>query len=381
MSADRGRKLKARFRAALHYQPVDRIPLIDFAYWQETVEKWHEQGLPRHLTRSDWDGILAWLGMDPAWTGVGTPFLFPPFEPEVIEETADYVIARDGQGVTYKSSKTSVSIPMYLDWLLKDRASWEKHFRPRFDPQDPRRLERLRESILQGRQAQDDHLFILGIGGTYGCLRNYMGVENVSYLIHDDPALFGEMVETMSDCIYEDCRRLLEAGLRFDCAGGWEDMCYSGGPLISVEHFRKYLVPHYRRIADLCHRYGIDVIWVDCDGKIDELISPWLDAGINCMFPIEIGTWGADPIAYRRRFGKRLLMAGGFDKHILARSPQAIDAEIRRLAPLVEEGGFIPFCDHRVPPDVPLANYLHYCRKAKEIWGRNIEVGPTPQVG
>jgi uroporphyrinogen decarboxylase len=74
----------------------------------------------------------------------------------------------------------------------------------------------------------------------------------------------------------------------------------------------------------------------------------------------------------RRRYGKGLLMRGGFDKHILARGPDAIRAEVRRLTPLVEEGGFIPHCDHRVPADVPMANYIFYVEEAKRVWGKGM---------
>ena len=115
---------------------------------------------------------------------------------------------------------------------------------------------------------------------------------------------------------------------------------------------------------------------MDCDGKIDDLLPLWLEAGVNCMFPLEIGTWGADAVKYRKQYGKELLIMGGFDKHILARSQPEIAAEIRRLAPLVEEGGFIPFADHRVPPDVPLENYVFYCQTAREVWGNNRNLEP-----
>ena len=54
-----------------------------------------------------------------------------------------------------------------------------------------------------------------------------------------------------------------------------------------------------------------------------------------------------------------------------ARAQAAITEEIARLAPLVEEGGFIPMPDRRVPPDVPLSNYLHYCRTARQVWGHD----------
>ena len=87
------------------------------------------------------------------------------------------------------------------------------------------------------------------------------------------------------------------------------------------------------------------------------------------MFPVEVGTWGADPIQLRKQFGKDLLMLGGFDKRILMQENADIEAEVRRLAPLVEEGGYIGFCDHRVPPDVTLENYLFYLETVRQIWG------------
>ena len=188
------------------------------------------------------------------------------------------------------------------------------------------------------------------------------------------------MVETVADCVIGTLTRAIEAGARFDACGMWEDMCYSGGPLLSPQHFRQYLVPHYRRITDLLRRNGCDVVWVDCDGKIDDLIPLWLGAGVNCMFPIEIGTWGADAVRYRREYGRELLMMGGFDKHILAGTPEQIEAEVNRLAPLVEEGGYIGFADHRVPPDVPLANYMHYLRTVRRVWGKGVNLKPIGDV-
>ena len=156
----------------------------------------------------------------------------------------------------------------------------------------------------------------------------------------------------------------------------WEDMCYNAGPLLGPEPFKKYLVPHYKRITSLLRKHGVDVIWLDCDGCIDLLMPLWLEAGVNCMFPVEIGTWGADPVRYRKQYGKDLLMMGGFDKHILAQGKPQIEKEIHRLTPLVEEGGFIGFCDHRVPPDVPLENYVFYLETVRRVWGQGINLKP-----
>ena len=67
---------------------------------------------------------------------------------------------------------------------------------------------------------------------------------------------------------------------------------------------------------------------------------------------------------------------GGFDKHILSQGKEQIEAEIYRLLPLVEEGGYIPFPDHRVPPDVPYENYLFYINLARNVWAQNINLPP-----
>jgi uroporphyrinogen decarboxylase len=136
-------------------------------------------------------------------------------------------------------------------------------------------------------------------------------------------------------------------------------------------------VPQIKRITDTCRKYGVNLFSVDCDGKVDELILPWRQAGVSIMFPIEIGDW-ADPVELRHRFGRELLMMGGIDKRTLARSRKEIDAMIDHLTPLVEEGGFLPTPDHRVPPDVSLDNYIYYLNRIKQIWGKGRpDVRPT----
>ena len=73
-------------------------------------------------------------------------------------------------------------------------------------------------------------------------------------------------------------------------------------------------------------------------------------------------------------------MMGGVSKILLARSKEEINAEIHRLTPLVEEGGFIGFCDHRVPPDVPLENYMYYLETIREVWARNLDLKPMGKL-
>ncbi len=55
---------------------------------------------------------------------------------------------------------------------------------------------------------------------------------------------------------------------------------------------------------------------------------------------------------------------------MLTEGPEAIDAHLRELAPVVEEGGYIPTIDHTVPPDISWPNFMHYMEsKARLLRG------------
>jgi uroporphyrinogen-III decarboxylase len=369
---------RERFVHLMRYEPVDRCPIWDFGFWEETIPAWQEQGMPRDVHPDDF------FGMDIQWRGLGADLgLRPTFQARVLEDRGDTEVVLQGDGVIALQKKHFKTIPHYIDWTLKDRATWEKEFRPRLDPNTPGRMAGdLAERCKANADAVRTWPLSVGAGSLFGKLRDWMGFENIAMLVYDDPGLLEEMIRTMGDLSVTMLSRTLKIardnGVTFDFASMWEDMCFNHGPIMGPKFVEKWMKHHYARISEVLRQYGCDFIVLDCDGKIDELIPIWLDAGVNVMFPLEIGTWGADPIGYRKRFGKTMRIMGGFDKHILARSKDAITKEVYRLAPLVEEGGFIPFCDHRVPLDVSLENYLHYIDLAKKVWGKGLaDVRPT----
>ncbi len=183
---------------------------------------------------------------------------------------------------------------------------------------------------------------------------------------YDQPNLIEEIIDYLCDFILSvDERALLE--INIDTVAMWEDMAFKTQPMISPALFKKYLVPRYKKMSERFRKAGIDLIFIDCDGNINEIVEFWLDAGINIMFPLEINS-GSDPVALRKKFGKKILLMGGVDKKALIEGPKAIDRELNRIKTTVEEGGYIPHVDHRVPPDVSLRNYLYYLKKKKEIF-------------
>jgi uroporphyrinogen decarboxylase len=359
---------RERFHATMHYLPRDRCPIMDFGFWSETLVIWERYGLPPGANTD------AFFGMDPQWIVAPVNMnLCPGFGHVVLEDRGETEVVRDGDGVTKEQGKFLGSIPRHLDHTLKDRASWESEFKPRLDGKNLRRYpEDWADRVRRYRDPKRDYPLGINAGSLYGWIRNWMGLEAVSMLVYDDLPLFEEMVETVATCIVNALTPALEADIQFEYALMWEDMCYRAGPLLSPKLFQQVLVPNYQRITGLLKRYGVDVVVIDCDGDISQLVPLWLEGGVNCMFPLEIGAWTADPIAYRRQYGRDLLMIGGVGKRILAGSREEITREVERLTPLVEEGGYIPTPDHRVPPDVPLQNYLFYLEEAKRVWGKGM---------
>jgi uroporphyrinogen decarboxylase len=130
--------------------------------------------------------------------------------------------------------------------------------------------------------------------------------------------------------------------------------------------FREFMLQPYKTITSELRRHGIDLIFVDCDGYAEPLTPLWLEADVNGQYPLERAS-NMDPVALRRKYGRELRLIGGIDKRAMAEGPAAIDAELDHVAPLIAEGGYIPWCDHLVPPDVPFENYLYYVRRMKEM--------------
>jgi len=375
-----------RTLAVLNYRPYDRLPLLYFRFWNETVRKWVAEG---HVSEDDvrlQDNVAKILGFDYCWDDHEHLFwvkagLQPGFETQELKCLPDgtrHVLSSEGVVVAQRPDVRS--IPAEIDHLLKDRASWEEHYKWRLQ-WSPERV--TQSSIWAGDRPyrfdeggldwmkREERAAPLGLhcGSLYGIVRNILGLEGSCYLLADDEPLFDEIIETVADLCYRNVEYALQSGARFDFGHFWEDICFKNGPLINPSVFRNKVGPHYARITRLLKSQGVDIVSLDCDGKIDALVPVWCENGVNTMFPIEVGTWRADIKPWRAQFGKALRGVGGMDKTVLARDRAAVDAEVERLKPLVELGGFIPCPDHHLPPDAKFDLVRHYCERMRARFG------------
>jgi hypothetical protein len=348
---------RERFKRTMRFEPVDRVPFWDYGYWKENIDVWKKEGLPDLVTHiEEFFGIEEWTYV-PAYSG-----MCPGFDLQVVKEDERSRLIRDRSGITKRESKVGSSIPQFVDFPVKNRRDWEA-LSERFDPSTPDRYgEDWPEQVkLLNRETRP--LFI-GVNGFFWQLRELCGLEGLSMLLYDDPELILDIQERTTEVRLAVIRRALE-DVRVDGAWVSEDMSCNKGPLLSPAMYRRFILPFYKRLTALLADYGVDIVVVDSDGNVNELVPLFIESGVTAAMPFEVRA-GNDIREFRRAY-PRFGIIGGIDKMKLIRGRAAIDGELAKMKELLPLGGFIPTVDHRVPPDVPYANYVYYLQEKWRI--------------
>lgn len=207
----------------------------------------------------------------------------------------------------------------------------------------------------------------IGVSGPFWQLREWCGFEPLCMLFLEDPDFVREMCEFWVEYVSKTMKRILETGC-VDCFHISEDMAYKEKSMISPAMTREFLLPVWKRWVKECKKCGVPIIDMDSDGKVDELIPLWIEAGINVCDPIEVAA-GNDINEYRKTFRKKIAYRQGVDKRCMAKGGKIIETELARIEPVVRDGGFIPGCDHGVPPDISWNDFVYYCRLLAEMTG------------
>ncbi|MHB1294426.1 MAG: uroporphyrinogen decarboxylase family protein [Anaerolineae bacterium] len=364
---------RERYRETLTFGCPDRVYYQPMWAWEETLERWYGEGMPRDAKFHEYFGTDTW-GFCPVaggplghLSGSAVIGLDPTFEIEVLEETPEYVVRTTLDGQVVRENKLRMNMPQYLDHPLKCRDDWEKKIKPRLNPHSPGREHDDWDKYVASVQERD---YPLGIWAAsfWGRLNLWCGVESLSYLFYDDPGLLREINEYLAWFVIESLHKLFDT-VQVDFVFIWEDMGSKGGPLCSPKLFREFMLPGYKKVTQFFREHGVDIIQVDSDGNNYDIIPLWIEGGVTGLRPLEVAA-GEDAVYLRKRYGKQLSLVGNIDKRALIEGKDAIDREVLSKVPwLLMQGGFIPQVDHLVPPDVTLANYWHYWNLVKQIAG------------
>lgn len=370
---------RERYLETLLFGAPDRIPFQPGGPREKTFRRWRQEGLP---AEGDWfEHLCREIGMEPErchkpFSHPGVSFrMNPVFEEKVLEHKDGHYIVQDWMGnimeisdeydYTYIREAKDFVTRKWHAFPVATPADFEE-MKKRYNPDDPVRYpadfdDRVR--IMRER----DYVVSIGFAGPFWQLREWCGFEPLCMLFLEAPEFVREMTQFWTDFVSRTMARVLDAGV-VDAIWISEDMAYKEKSMISPEMSREFLLPAWSRWVSEARQAGVQIFDMDSDGRIDDLIPVWMEAGINVCDPIEVAA-GCDINTCRTRFGKRMGYRQGVDKRCIAAGGSAIEDELARIAPVVKGGGYIPGCDHGVPHDISWPDFVRYARLLAEMTG------------
>jgi uroporphyrinogen decarboxylase len=360
LHGDRSMNARQRFQRIMRYERVARLPVVAFEPYELTgVARWRTEGLPPDRWPDEY------LGLDVIRHVPLNLYPIPPFEERVLSETATDYIQVDALGTTVRRLKEAPT--MYYGHIghpVKDMEDW-KAYAERFSAASEGRACADIESVAASLNASEAPVGLCLYPFFFRLGFYSMGMERFLTAFYDQPALVHAMFSFWSDFVLAAVRPLLSL-VRMDFVVFAEDLAYRGGPHVSPRIYEQFWLPYQDLIVEELRRADVPLICMWSSGNLVELIPLLMEHGFNCTWPLEQAA-GMDPAMLRRRFGRELRLGGGFAKEALIAGPREIEREIRRLMPVVEQGGFVPAVDDVVPPEVPFENYRYYVNAMRAI--------------
>lgn len=243
---------------------------------------------------------------------------------------------------------TPVDVPI-KDWSQLD--DFLAHKIP--DPNAPGRLASVKPLLaMHGERKYCVGVIHLTLFERLHCLRG-MGSTFVDLCTNEREVY--RLCDALADYVIELVRRWCEmpvSGIFLT-----DDWGSQTGLMISLNMWRKFFKPHYRRIFDEIHRLERDIIFHSC-GNVTDLIPDLIELGVDVLDPVQPGAMNLEQVA--RQFGGQISFCGAIDDQRLeAYTPEEIREIVRQAVSTLGApfgNGYIGAPANLVPPTVPFEN-------------------------
>ncbi|GAH53690.1 unnamed protein product, partial [marine sediment metagenome] len=164
-----------------------------------------------------------------------------------------------------------------------------------------------------------------------------MTVGRVVYNMRKNPQFIHEVMEEYTKTNLEYIKRYAEAGI--DVVFYYDDLGYKGRSMFSLENFRTFMLPYYKKIYQECKKHGMFIIQHSC-GYIDKLLPDMVAAGLDCIQALEPAA-GVDLAHLKEILGDRVSFMGGMDStRVLSfGTPKEVEEEVKRCIKAAAIGG------------------------------------------
>ncbi len=349
----------------LKRQPVDRIGVFEH-FWDDTQRIWVENGwIQPGVLFDDAFGF----DLQTFWTFKMVADL--DFGEQIIEETDETVLKRDGNGALLRRHKLHDSTPEHVDFRVKERRGWEEHIKPLLTA-DRRRIDFAGYRKAKQQAAEKNRFFCWSGINVFELMHPVCGHEHMLVGMAQDPEWVTDMVTTYSRLLIELQEILFAEEGYPDGIWYYEDMGFKQHPFMSPRMYREMIQPAHVRTVGWAHSHHLPVIMHSC-GYVEPLVPGMVEAGIDCLQVIEVKA-GMDLLRLYQKFGDVLSFMGGIDVRVLYNNDRReIDAELAGKIPVVKgHYGYVLHSDHSIPNNVHPDTYRYFIQKGLEL-GRYTE--------
>ena len=283
-------------------RPLTRMGVFDY-FWGETMDNWiadegypvDEAGVP--MVPEDYFG-LDMIGAG-GWVSA-MPHLGPGSE-ELIEETEEWVVKRNGAGAVLKNWKRKAGTPEHIDFHMTSRSVWDSDYRDAVATFNPARIniDGTREKLAMRKE--QGYWTYFGLMFVCEMMRCSMGDVCMLESMLLDPAWIDDYCRVYTD-MYKACYKQI-----FDEAGTpdgiwiYEDLGYRNGLFCSPTVLNRLMAPYYAEMVAFFHSYDVPVVLHSC-GRITEALPMIVDAGFDALHPMEVKA-GVDAFEIAETYG------------------------------------------------------------------------------
>jgi uroporphyrinogen decarboxylase len=339
--------------------------LREVSIWPETLRRWIAEGYPvetptqntpRQMPKPvDW---VSHFGYDMAYVGGDIDYRPRMDYEEVLEETDEWVMVRDGAGAVYKQFLDRTAMPMFVDFQMTSRDIWEREYRSFLLTPDPTRMNLARTASRLAHRRSQGLWTYYQVMFLWETMRQCLGDMCMWESLVLNPGWLNDFNEVYTDFYIAHHRFLFEKVGAPDGIRVCDDLAYKNGLFCSPRTLSRLFLPYYRKLVDFYHSYGLLVEFHAC-GNINQALPLIAEAGFDAVNPIE-NKAGCDPLDIADRFGDRLVIIGGLDVRVLESGDRTL---IRRtvadlLKGMRQRGARYVFgSDHSLTPLIAYDDY------------------------
>ena len=358
-------------KSILTKKPTDRMGFVD-KIWSETKAKWEAQGALQR--KNEETGEMTRVSFCD-WFDADMQELWGPFDTtplmgyrEIIEESNDWRITKDGFGAVFKRWKKKTGVPEHIRFDMNSMEVWQQIYKPHLLDLDEKRFNPSRIQDFITSVHQKNKAASCASVFTYEFLRGALGDYQLFISLIEDPDWILDFNRTYTDFFKMHYTYMFEHIAKPDHVWLYDDLAYSKGPFCSPDIIREYFVPFYKEMTDFFHSYDLPVVLHSC-GYVESLLPLIVESGFDALNPMEVKA-GCDVVRFAEKYGDKLSFFGGFDVRILENGDKdAIKKEVLRICDTVRRlgVGYMFGSDHSVPPTVDYESY----RYAVEVFREN----------